>query len=70
MGRKNGFELLPEKQYASKSLTCVKNNLDIDVGGFVKTLRIDKKLSIDGGYGKIKGQTFVFRIWEMNHQIR
>ena len=52
------FELLPEKKFASKSLTCVKNNLDIDVAGFVKTLREEKKLSIDGGYGKIKGKTF------------
>ena len=63
---KNGFELLPEKQYASKSLTCVSNNLNIDVGGFVKTLREDKKLSIDGGYGKIKGKTF--RISNMGNE--
>ena len=53
-----GFELLPEKQFASKSLTCVKNNLEIDVAGFVNALREEKKLSIDGGYGKIKGKTF------------
>jgi aspartate aminotransferase-like enzyme len=53
-----GFELLPEEQFASKSLTCVKNNLEIDVAGFVNSLREEKKLSIDGGYGKIKGKTF------------
>jgi aspartate aminotransferase-like enzyme len=63
---KHGFELLPEKQFASKSLTCVKNNLDIDVANFVKTLRVEKKLSIDGGYGKIKGQTF--RISNMGNE--
>ena len=63
---KNGFELLPEKQYASKSLTCVRNNLDIDVSGFVKTLKEEKKLSIDGGYGKIKGKTF--RISNMGNE--
>ena len=63
---KNGFELLPEKQYASKSLTCVRNNLDIDIGGFVKTLKEEKKLSIDGGYGKIKGKTF--RISNMGNE--
>ena len=63
---KNGFELFPEKQFASKSLTCVKNNLDIDIAGFVKTLREEKKLSIDGGYGKIKGKTF--RISNMGNE--
>ncbi|HAD20825.1 MAG TPA: aminotransferase, partial [Opitutae bacterium] len=63
---KKGFKLLPEKQFASKSLTCVKNNLDMDVANFVKTLRVEKKLSIDGGYGKIKGQTF--RISNMGNE--
>ena len=63
---KHGFDLLPEKQFASKSLTCVKNNLDIDVANFVKTLRVERKLSIDGGYGKIKGQTF--RISNMGNE--
>ena len=53
-----GFELLPKPEFASKSLTCVRNNLEIDVAGFVKTLREEKKISIDGGYGKIKGKTF------------
>ena len=53
-----GFELLPEKQFASKSLSCVKNNLEIDLAGFVDTLRREKKISIDGGYGKMKGKTF------------
>jgi len=53
-----GFELLPEKQFASKSLSCVKNNLEIDLAGFVDTLRQEKKISIDGGYGKMKGKTF------------
>jgi aspartate aminotransferase-like enzyme len=55
---RNGFELLPKKEFSSKSLTCVRNNLDLDVAGFVKALREDKKISIDGGYGKIKGKTF------------
>ncbi len=63
---KNGFELLPEKRYASKSLSCVKNNLNMDVGGFVNALREERKLSIDGGYGKIKGQTF--RISNMGNE--
>ena len=63
-----GFELLPEEQFASKSLTCVKNNLEIDVAGFVNALRDDKKLSIDGGYGKIKGKTF--RISNMGDETK
>ena len=61
-----GFILLPEKQFASKALTCVKNNLGIDVAGFVKQLRVEKKLAIDGGYGKIKGETF--RISNMGNE--
>ena len=65
---RNGFKLLPQKQFASKSLTCVKNNLGIDVAGFVKALREEKKLSIDGGYGKIKGKTF--RISNMGNESK
>jgi len=61
-----GFELLPEKAYSSKSLTCVRNNLNMDVSGFVKALREEKKLAIDGGYGKIKGETF--RISNMGNE--
>lgn len=61
-----GFVLLPEKKFASKSLTCVRNNLDMDVAGFVKALKNEKKLAIDGGYGKIKGKTF--RISNMGNE--
>ena len=61
-----GFILLPEKQFASKSLTCVKNNLGMNVAGFVKDLKVEKKLAIDGGYGKIKGETF--RISNMGNE--
>ena len=42
------------------------NNLNIDIAGFVKSLREEKKLAIDGGYGKIKGQTF--RISNMGNE--
>lgn len=55
---KNGFELLPEKQYASKSLSCVKNNRDLDIPGLNKALKERYKCVIDGGYGKLKGKTF------------
>ena len=34
---RNGFELLPQKQYSSKALTCVQNNRDIDVGWFCQS---------------------------------
>ena len=65
---RNGFELLPQKQYSSKALTCVQNNRDIDVAGFVKALKEEKKLAIDGGYGKIKGKTF--RISNMGNETK
>jgi len=61
-----GFTLLPEKAFASKALTCVSNNLEMDVAGFVKALKNEKKLAIDGGYGKIKGKTF--RISNMGNE--
>lgn len=64
--KEKGFILLPEKRFASKSLTCVKNNLGMDVAGFVKQLKTEKKLAIDGGYGKIKGETF--RISNMGNE--
>ena len=63
---RNEFILLPEKKFASKSLSCVKNNRNLDVAGFVNALREERKLSIDGGYGKIKGSTF--RISNMGNE--
>ena len=54
------------KKFASKSLSCVKNNRNLDVAGFVNALREERKLSIDGGYGKIKGSTF--RISNMGNE--
>lgn len=55
---KKGFELFPTKGYESVSLTCVRNNLDIDVAALNKILKADSNCVIDGGYGKIKGKTF------------
>ncbi|MFP6887290.1 MAG: alanine--glyoxylate aminotransferase family protein [Opitutales bacterium] len=55
---RNGFELFPQEEYASRSLTCVKNVRGLDVASFVEVLKQEKKFSINGGYGKIKGQTF------------
>ncbi|MDR2463222.1 MAG: alanine--glyoxylate aminotransferase family protein, partial [Verrucomicrobiales bacterium] len=56
--RKNGFELLPELQYATVGLTCIKNTRNIDVAALVNWLKKNKNIAIDGGYGKIKGATF------------
>ena len=42
----------------SITLTCVKNNRGIDVAKLVRDLREKHHLVIDGGYGKLKGQTF------------
>ena len=47
-----------EENFRSITLTCVKNNRGIDVAKLVRDLREKHHLVIDGGYGKIKGQTF------------
>ena len=56
--RDNGFEFFAEEGYESVSLTCVKNNQEIDVAALQKWLRTNKSVVMDGGYGKIKGKTF------------
>ncbi len=55
---RNGFELFPEKAYASKTLTCVANTREIDLAAFNSKLKERFNCVIDGGYGKIKGKTF------------
>ena len=42
----------------SVTLTCVENNRGIDVAKLVRDLRSRHHLVINGGYGKLKGQTF------------
>src|ERR1700680_73060 len=56
--RSNGFEFFAEDGYRSVTLTCVKNNREIDVATFAKRIRDEHGFQIDGGYGKIKGKTF------------
>src|SRR5256714_2144481 len=56
--RSRGFEFFAEENFRSITLTCVKNNRAIDVEKFVRDLREKHHLVIDGGYGKIKDQTF------------
>jgi aspartate aminotransferase-like enzyme len=54
----NGFEFFAQEGYRSVTLTCVKNNREIDVAAFAKRVRDEHAFQIDGGYGKIKGKTF------------
>jgi Fe-S-cluster-containing dehydrogenase component len=56
--RRTGFAFFAEEGFRSKALTCVRNNRAIDVAKLVRDLRAKHHLVIDGGYGKIKGQTF------------
>ena len=56
--RRNGFELFPKAGYESVTLTCVKNNRNIDVKKFQDAVKSKHKILIDGGYGQIKGKSF------------
>ncbi len=56
--RNRGFDFFAEEGFRSKTLTCVKNNKDIDVAKLVRDLREKHQIVIDGGYGKLKGKTF------------
>ncbi|MEP6810483.1 MAG: alanine--glyoxylate aminotransferase family protein [Chthoniobacterales bacterium] len=56
--RRRGFDFFAAEGYRALTLTCVKNSRQIDVAKLVRDLREKHHLVIDGGYGKIKGQTF------------
>jgi aspartate aminotransferase-like enzyme len=56
--KSHGFELFPKAGYESVTLTCVKNNKNIDVAKLQKALKDKYKVLIDGGYGPIKGKSF------------
>jgi aspartate aminotransferase-like enzyme len=56
--RERGFECFAAEGHRAVTLTCVKNNLGIDVAKLVRDLREKHHLVIDGGYGRLKGQTF------------
>ena len=56
--RRAGFDFFAEDGFRSKTLTCVKNNKEIDVLELAKKLREKHHLVIDPGYGKIRGKTF------------
>ena len=53
-----GFEFFAPEGYRSLSLTCVKNNKGVDIAAWIKRLREKHSMVIDGGYGKLKGETF------------
>ena len=56
--RARRFDFFAEEGFRSKTLTCVKNNLGIDVLKLACDLREKHHLVIDPGYGRIRGQTF------------
>ena len=54
---KKHFELFPAEEYASNTLTNVKNTRDISVGDLNKKLAM-RGFTISNGYGKLKDKTF------------
>lgn len=56
--RRTGFDFFAGDGFRSKTLTCVRNSRGIDVAKLVRDLRAKRHLVIDGGYGRIKGETF------------
>ena len=55
---RHGLDTLPPREYASKTLSCVKNRYDWDLPAINSYLKEHHNCVIDGGYGKIKGKTF------------
>jgi aspartate aminotransferase-like enzyme len=56
--KENGFAFFAKEGFRAVTLTCIRNNRDIDVAQFAKKLREEHGFQIDGGYGKIKGKSF------------
>ncbi|MEA1924645.1 MAG: alanine--glyoxylate aminotransferase family protein [Candidatus Altiarchaeota archaeon] len=52
-----GFELLPEERYASNTVSCVKNTLDVDCESLQKRL-YKRGYVFSNGYGKMKNNNF------------
>lgn len=61
-----GLALFPQREYASKTLSCIKNTREIDVPALNQALKDEFGFCIDGGYGKLKGKTF--RISNMGNE--
>ncbi len=56
--KSRGFEMFPKAGYESVTLSCIKNNKNIDVAKLQKALKEKYSVLIDGGYGQIKGKSF------------
>jgi aspartate aminotransferase-like enzyme len=56
--RERGFEFFAPEGYQSMTLTCVANRRGVDVAAWIARLKERHHFVIDGGYGKLKGQTF------------
>ncbi|MFZ5494840.1 MAG: pyridoxal-phosphate-dependent aminotransferase family protein [Verrucomicrobiota bacterium] len=57
-GLAKGFKLFPKEGYGSVTLNCFANTRNVDLPALNKLLKSRHGLVIDGGYGKLKGQTF------------
>ncbi|MCF7686731.1 MAG: alanine--glyoxylate aminotransferase family protein [Cephaloticoccus sp.] len=57
-GFAKGFKLFPDPAFGSISLNCFANTRQVDLSALNKVLKSKHGLVIDGGYGKLKGQTF------------
>ncbi|NUQ36410.1 MAG: alanine--glyoxylate aminotransferase family protein [Caldilineales bacterium] len=53
----HGFTLFPEPGYESHTITCINNNLGIDVAALVAHAKAHN-LVIGNGYGQLKGKAF------------
>jgi aspartate aminotransferase-like enzyme len=62
-----GFEMFPEPEFCSLTLSCARNTRGIDLATLKKRLA-EAGFAFDDGYGKIKGQTF--RIAHMGDMTR
>jgi aspartate aminotransferase-like enzyme len=56
--RRTGFDFFAEEGFRSKTLTCQKNNRDIEELKLDSDKRSIHNLIIDPGYGKIRSKTF------------
>jgi len=55
---KQKFEIFCAEQYASNTLTTVKNTRGIDVAATIKAVQQKHNTAFGNGYGKLKGETF------------
>lgn len=53
-----GFDFFAPVGFRSLGLTCVANNQEIDVAGWIARLEEKYHCIIDGGYGPLQGKTF------------